>query len=61
MDAEVKMRPLSESQYAKLNFRIEQAALSFPEKIRQIVEMQKRLVPIYASRGIKIVPWTDIQ
>lgn len=48
---------LSESQYAKTNFRAHQADLSYPEKVRQVVAMQRRLVPIYAARGEKIVPW----
>lgn len=50
-------RRLSESQYAKTNFRAHQAELSYPEKVKQVVEMQRRLVPIYAARGQKIVPW----
>lgn len=54
------MRPLSETQYAKEIFRRRQAALPYPEKVRQVVELQKRLVPIYAARGKVIVPWTDI-
>ncbi len=54
------MRPLTGEQYAKVNFRRRQAALSYPEKVRQLVELQKRLVPIYAARGKIIVPWTDI-
>lgn len=54
------MRPLPGEQYAKVNFRRRQAALSYPEKVRQLVELQKRLVPIYAARGKIIVPWTDI-
>ena len=57
MDA---MRPLTDEQYAKVNFRRRQAALSYPEKVRQLVELQKRLVPIYAARGKIIVPWTDV-
>jgi hypothetical protein len=52
------MRPLSEDQYAKKNFRQRMAALSFEEKVRCVVEMQKRLVPILAARGRVIVPWT---
>lgn len=48
---------LSESQYAKMKFRTHQAALSYPEKVKQVVELQRRLVPIYAARGQKIVPW----
>ena len=54
------MRPLTGEQYAKVNFRRRPAALSYPEKVRQLVELQKRLVPIYAARGKIIVPWTDI-
>ena len=54
------MRPLTGEQYAKVNFRRRQVALSYPEKVRQLVELQKRLVPIYAARGKIIVPWTDI-
>lgn len=38
-------------------FRAHQAALSYPEKVRQVVAMQRRLVPIYAARGEKSVPW----
>ena len=51
------MQPLTEEQYAKKKFRAYQASLSYPEKVRQVVEMQKRLVPIYARRGITIRPW----
>ena len=54
------MRPLTDEQYAKVNFRRRQAALSYPEKVRQLVELQKSLVPIYAARGKVIVPWTDV-
>ena len=54
------MRPLTDEQYAKVNFRRRQSALSYPEKVRQLVELQKRLVPIYAARGKVIVPWTDV-
>ena len=54
------MRPLSPSQYAKENFRRRQAALSYPQKVRQLVELQRRLVPIYAARGKTIVPWRDV-
>jgi hypothetical protein len=57
MAAAVKMRPLSESQYAKESFRASQAALSYPEKVRQLVMLQERLRPIYAARGRTIVPW----
>ena len=52
------MRPLTAEQYAKNNFRRRMAALTFEEKVRCVVEMQKRLVPILAARGRVIVPWT---
>ena len=58
MAVTVKMRPLSERQYAKETFRASQAALSYPEKVRQLVMLQERLRPIYAARGRIIVPWT---
>lgn len=58
METPVKMRPLSPEQYAKKEFRADQAALAFPQKVRQLVELQRRLVPIYAQRGRTIVPWT---
>ena len=53
-----RMRPLTAEQYAKKNFRHRLASLSFEEKVRCVVEMQKRLVPILAARGRVIVPWT---
>ncbi len=48
---------LTPEQYAKVNFRRNQANLPYPEKVRLVVEMQRRLVPIYAARGRVIVPW----
>ena len=54
------LRPLTGEQYAKVNFRRRQAALPYPEKVRQLVELQKRLVPIFAARGKVIVPWNDV-
>ena len=57
MATAVKMRPLSERQYAKASFRASQAALSYPEKVRQLVMLQEKLRPIYAARGRTIVPW----
>lgn len=48
---------LSDKQYAKTNFRAHQASLSYPEKVKQVVAMQHRMVSIYAARGQKIVPW----
>ncbi|MBP5787519.1 MAG: hypothetical protein J6Y19_06870 [Kiritimatiellae bacterium] len=54
----VKMRPLTDEEYAKTAWRKKQAALSPPEKVRQVVAMQKRARPILAARGVLIVPWT---
>ena len=54
----VKMRPLTESQYAKVNFRATMAAVSYPEKVRQLVSLQERIVPVCAARGRVIVPWS---
>lgn len=48
---------LSDSQYAKTGFRAYQASLSYPEKVKQVVSMQQRMVPIYAARGKVVVPW----
>jgi hypothetical protein len=36
------------------------AALPIEEKVRCIVAMQKRLVPIYAARGIRVRPWRSV-
>ena len=54
----VKIRPLTDEEYAKTAWRKKQAALSFPEKVRQVVAMQERARPILAARGVTIVPWT---
>ena len=51
------MRPLSESQYAKTQGRRNLADLPFPEKVKCVIELQRRLQPIYAQRGIYIKPW----
>lgn len=48
---------LSSSQYAKANFRARQASLSYPEKVRQVVALQQRIVPVCAKQGRLIVPW----
>ena len=50
-------RPLSESQYAKMQGRRNLADLPFPEKVKCVIELQRRLQPIYAQRGIYIKPW----
>ena len=51
------MRPLSEAQYAKTQGRRNLADLPFPEKVKCVIELQRRLQPIYAQRGIYIKPW----
>ena len=58
MDELVKMRPLTDEEYAKTVWRKKQAALSPSEKVRQVVAMQERARPILAARGVIIVPWT---
>ena len=50
----VKMRPLTDEEYAKTAWRKKQASLSPSEKVRQ----EKRARPILAARGVIIVPWT---
>ena len=57
IETAVKMCPLSRDWYAKVAFRKKQAALPYPEKVRQLVALQERLRPIYAARGQVIVPW----
>ena len=57
MGGTVKMRPLTEAEYAKTAFRRKQASLPYPEKVRQVVAMQKRARPVLAARGRVIVPW----
>ena len=46
--------------YAKVHSRKALRELPFVEKVRLVVEMQKRVAPIYAARGIVIRPWTDV-
>lgn len=52
-------RPLTieEIAAAKAAYRRRRAALSWPEKIRIVVELQKRQAPILALRGIKQRVW----
>ena len=58
MESDVKKSwQLTKAQYAKTEFRARQAALSYPEKVKQVVIMQQRMVPIFSARGKKIVPW----
>ena len=59
MESHVKaVRPLTGSQYAKVVFRNQQASLSYPEKVRQLVSLQHRIVPVCVARGQVVVPWT---
>ena len=58
METSTMMRPLTAEQYTKRHFRADMAAKSYPEKVKLVVRMQERLVPIYAARGRIIVPWT---
>lgn len=51
---------LPEDVYAKKRFRARMAGLSIEDKVRCIVAMQKRLVPIYAARGIRVRPWRSV-
>ena len=51
------MLPLSEEQYAKAQGRRNLADLPYPEKVKCVIELQRRLQPIYAQRGIYIKPW----
>lgn len=58
MEVTIKMRALTADQYAKTEFRRKIASMSYPEKVRQLVAMQRRIVPVCAARGRKIIPWT---
>ena len=58
MASVVRMRALDERMYYKPVFRATQRALSYPEKVRQVVAMQVRIAPILAARGRIIKPWT---
>ena len=51
---------MAEDTYAKKDFRAKSAALPIEEKVRRIVAMQKRLVPIYAARGIRVRAWRSV-
>ena len=51
------MRPLTYAQYAKTQGRRNLADLPFTEKVKCVIELQRRLQPIYAQRGIIIKPW----
>ena len=49
--------PLPDEYYAKRKSRKAWREMPYPEKVRRVVEMQKRVAPIYAARGKIIVPW----
>ena len=49
---------LPEEYYQKRKSRKAWREMPFEEKVRQVVELQKRAAPIYAARGKIIVPWT---
>ena len=51
------MRSLSAERYAKTKGRRNLADLPFTEKVKCVIELQRRLQPIYAQRGIYIKPW----
>ena len=51
------MRPLTDTQYAKTQGRRNLADLPFTEKVKCVIELQRRLQSIYAQRGIIINPW----
>ena len=53
----IPMRPLPAEQYAKTRGRRNLADLPFTEKVKCVIELQHRLQPIYAQRGIYIKPW----
>ena len=63
MDEDISKIPidqLPQSYYEKKHDREAWRRMSYPEKVRCVVELQKRLAPIYAARGIIIQPWTDL-
>ena len=58
MERIVRMKALDRRRYGKPVFRAAQRALSYPEKVKQVIEMQVRIAPILAARGRIIKPWT---
>ena len=56
-DPEFRPTTIEEIAAAKLKYRRRRAALSWPGKIRIVVELQKRQAPILARRGIKQRIW----
>jgi len=56
----VKMKPLEVSSYEKRNVRSAWRNLSYPEKVKCVVDLQKRIAPIFAQRQKIIKPWTDL-
>jgi len=56
MDQRMKIH-LEKQNRQKEAWRRERARLPFPEKIRILVELQKRQAPILAARGKKSIIW----
>ncbi len=52
--------PLPEEYYEKRKSRKAWREMPFEEKVRCVVELQKRAAPIYAARGKIIVPWSNL-
>lgn len=44
---------------AKQQRRLALAALSFPEKVRRVVELQKIAAPLWRQRGRKVRIWPE--
>lgn len=42
---------------AKENRRLRLAQMSFPEKVRAVVQMQNMAAPVLRARGQKVHPW----
>jgi hypothetical protein len=59
MDSQ-EITPLPKAYYEKKRSREAWRRLPYPEKVRCVVALQKRIAPIYAARGIVIRPWTDL-
>lgn len=51
------VQPLSADRYNKVVFRLSQARLSYPEKVRQVVSLQHRMAPVFKAGGRLITPW----
>jgi len=56
----IKMRPLTTPLYEKRNERVAWRNMPYQEKVKCVVELQKRIAPIFAQRQKIIKPWTDV-